>query len=171
LSHENFDYVVLFFGADYCPHCKLFAPKVKESLQCFEKMNAKVIFVSNDRNEQAFGASCKKNSGIDVMPYDTSKTRAMRDLFGITTIPALMILDNKDYSSESPPVIGNGRHNLESDPYLRPSLGDKTTTRKWKSTFPQKTASSSNESMGSGGNSAIIQMSRSHTKCIWTNML
>jgi hypothetical protein len=82
-------------------------------------MNAKVIFVSNDRNEEAFGASCKKNAGIDVMPYDTSKTRAMRDIFGITTIPALMILDNKDYSSESPPVIGNGRHNLESDPYLR----------------------------------------------------
>jgi hypothetical protein len=53
------------------------------------------------------------------MPYDTSKTRAMRDLFGITTIPALMILDNKDCSSESPPVIGNGHHNLESDPYLR----------------------------------------------------
>jgi hypothetical protein len=49
-------------------------------------MNAKVIFVSNDRNEEAFGASCKKNAGIDVMPYDTSKTRAMRDLFGITTI-------------------------------------------------------------------------------------
>ncbi len=154
-------------------------------------MNAKVIFVSNDRNEEAFGASCKKNAGIgiDVMPYDTSKTRAMRDIFGITTIPALMILDNKGYSSEPPPVIGNGRHNLESDPYLRafpwrqddgetilrathtsePSLGDMTTTRKWESTFPQKTASSSKESMGSGGNSATIRISRSHTKCTWTN--
>jgi hypothetical protein len=77
-------------------------------------MNAKVIFVSNDRNEEAFGASCKKNAGIDAMPYDTSKTRAMRDLFGITTIPALMILDNKDCSSESPPVISDWQRPSQS---------------------------------------------------------
>lgn len=120
LLPKNFDYIALFFGADYCPHCKRFAPKVQESLVFFEKKKCKVLFVSNDRTDEAFDASCEKNNGIDVMPYDTSKTRAMRDLFDITTIPALIILPNKDVDHDTrPPVIANGRFNLESDPYLQ----------------------------------------------------
>jgi len=116
---DDYSYIALFFGGDYCPHCKRFAPKVQESLPFFEKVKCKVIFVSNDRTDEAFEASCKKNAGIDVMPYDTSRTRAMRDLFGITTIPALIVLPNKNFDSDTPSVIVNGRHNLEADPYLR----------------------------------------------------
>ncbi len=48
----------------------------------------KVIFVSNDRDEENYEASCMKVIGIDVMDYDLSKTAQMRDLFGLKTIPA-----------------------------------------------------------------------------------
>jgi thiol-disulfide isomerase/thioredoxin len=119
LNDEDFDYVALFFGADYCPHCKLFAPRIRDALPYFATKRVKLVFVSNDRSEEAFDASCTKNAGIDVVPLDTSKTRAMRDVFGIATIPALIILKNEDFGSETPPMIANGRHNLESDPFLR----------------------------------------------------
>lgn len=118
LSDKQYDYIALFLGADYCPHCKRFAPKVLESLPYFEKNKCKVVFVSNDRNDEAFAASCKKNAGIDVMPYDTSKTRAMRDLFELNTIPALIVIANKDFDAP-PAVLANGRTSLETDPYLR----------------------------------------------------
>ena len=58
----------------------------------FAAKKTKVIFVSNDRDAQNYEESCKKVIGIDVMDYDLSKTAQMRDLFGLKTIPAVMIL-------------------------------------------------------------------------------
>jgi thiol-disulfide isomerase/thioredoxin len=116
LTKEKYDYIAVFFGADYCPHCKEFAPTVKLSAPLLEGKRCKVIFVSNDRTQEAFGASCKKNAGIDVMPYNLDKTRAMRDLFDLQTIPALMILKNSHFEATAPAVITNARHLLVADP-------------------------------------------------------
>jgi len=89
-----YDYIAVFIGADYCPHCKAFAPTVISSAETLEKeKRCKVVFVSNDRTEEAFRASCRKVSGIDVVPYDLDKTRTMRDLFDLKTIPALSKCD------------------------------------------------------------------------------
>lgn len=85
-----YDYIAVFIGADYCPHCKAFAPTVVSSTPKLEKdKRCKVVFVSNDRTDGAFRASCRKVAGIDVVPYDLDKTRTMRDLFDLKTIPAL----------------------------------------------------------------------------------
>ena len=54
-----------------------------------------VIFVSNDRDADNYELSCQKVAGMDAMAYDLSKTAQMRDLFGLKTIPALMIIQNK----------------------------------------------------------------------------
>jgi hypothetical protein len=50
------------------------------------------------------------------MPYDVTKTQAMRDMFGLKTIPALMILRNEDFGSVKPPVVTNARNALAADP-------------------------------------------------------
>lgn len=50
------------------------------------------------------------------MPYDVTKTQAMRDLFGLTTIPALVILRNQDFGSDTPTVVTTARHTLAADP-------------------------------------------------------
>lgn len=81
-----------------------------------EAKKCKTIFVSNDRDEENFGESCLKVRGLDVMQYDTSKTAQMRDLFGLKTIPALMILKNGDFHHEKPYVYSNAREVLELDP-------------------------------------------------------
>lgn len=113
---EGYDYIALFFGANYCPFCKKFAPTVNAAKPYFEAKKCKVIFVSNDRDLDNFHQSCAKVRGLDVMTYDTSKTAQMRDLFGLKTIPALMILNNKEWDKEAPHVYSNAREILDSDP-------------------------------------------------------
>jgi len=115
---EGYDYIAIFFGANYCPFCKKFAPHVVAARPMFESKKCKVMFVSNDRDEANFGESCLKVRGIDVMRYDTSKTAQMRDMFGLKTIPALMILKNADFNKIQPFVYSNGREILELDPKL-----------------------------------------------------
>ncbi|CAB9514320.1 nucleoredoxin-like [Seminavis robusta] len=115
-----YDYIAIFIGANYCPHCREFAPTVASSVPALEQTKrCKVVFASNDRDEDNFEQSRKKNAGIDVMPYDVSKTQAMRDLFGLKTIPAFMIIKNDNFQAESPTVVTNARHKLVADPFAK----------------------------------------------------
>eukprot|EP00934_Nitzschia_sp_Nitz4_P006239 Nitzschia sp. Nitz4//scaffold266_size26515//3664//4746//NITZ4_008253-RA/size26515-processed-gene-0.8-mRNA-1//-1//CDS//3329544856//6229//frame0 len=113
---KQYDYIAVFIGANYCPHCKEFAPTVISSAPDLEAKKTKVVFASGDRDDEGFQASVKKNRGIDVMPYDLDRVKAMRDLFELKTIPALMILKNSDFHRPTPIVVVNGRHNLVDDP-------------------------------------------------------
>lgn len=83
-----------------------------------KQRSCKTIFVSADRDTNGFEESCAKVRGIDVMPYDREKTTAMRDLFGIKPIPALIVVKNSNFGEESPIVVGNARHMIEKDPAL-----------------------------------------------------
>lgn len=116
---NKYDYIAVFIGANYCPHCREFAPHVVQSAPALEKnKRCKVIYVSGDRDRENYEASCKKNEGLDAMPFDIEKTKVFRDLFKLTTIPALMILRNKNFTNPEPEVITNARNMLESDPEL-----------------------------------------------------
>jgi thiol-disulfide isomerase/thioredoxin len=116
---NQYEYIAIFIGANYCPHCKEFAPTVVAGATALENNKCKVIFVSNDRDQENFQASCHKNAGIDVMPYDLDKTKAMRDLFDLKTIPALMILRNGNFDADTPTIVTNGRHALVADPQAK----------------------------------------------------
>jgi hypothetical protein len=105
-------------GPTTAPSARSSPPHVVEAKPLFEAKKCKVIFVSNDRDEENFGASCLKVRGLDVMPYETSKTAQMRDLFGLKTIPALMILRNDNFEKDAPHVYSNAREILEMDPKL-----------------------------------------------------
>ena len=118
-AFEGYEYIALFFGANYCPFCKEFAPSVVAAIPKFEEKKTKVIFVSNDRDAANYEESCKKVRGMDVMTYDLSRTAKMRDIFGLKTIPALMILQNKNFDKDKPFVVANAREILELDPDLK----------------------------------------------------
>lgn len=99
------------------PCSRALAPKVVESAKILEvEKRCKVLFVSNDRDTEAFQTSVSKKTGIDVMPYNLERTKAMRDVFKLTTIPALMILKNDNLDRAAPTVITNARHAIEADP-------------------------------------------------------
>ena len=117
LDPAKYDFIALFIGANYCPHCRELAPTVVKMAPILESVKrCKVIYVSGDRDVENFEQSRSKNEGIDVMMYDLEKTRAMRDMFGLATIPAFMILKNKDFGASAPSVVTNARHRLVSDP-------------------------------------------------------
>lgn len=118
ITTSKYDYVAVFIGADYCPHCKNFAPTVKASVPILEEQKkCKVVFLSNDRTEEGFQASCAKNQGIDVVPYNLEKTRAVRDMFELKTIPALLIFKND--GKQNPTIITDARNTLVADPEAR----------------------------------------------------
>jgi thiol-disulfide isomerase/thioredoxin len=117
-AFDGYDFIAVFFGANYCPFCKAFAPTVVGAIPNFEAKKTKVIFVSNDKDAENFQVSVDKVAGIDVMAWDLSRTALMRDLFGLKTIPALMILQNKSFNEEKPFVVSNAREILELDPNL-----------------------------------------------------
>lgn len=117
LDSIKYDYIALFIGAEYCPHCKAFAPQVQSSLAAFEQKRCKVIFASNDRSKEAFHSSCQKVKGIDIMPYNLDQTKMMRDILGLKTIPALVIFKNDP--AVPPNVAFNARHALVGDPNLQ----------------------------------------------------
>ena len=135
LDDSTYEYVAIFFGADYCPHCKLFAPKL---LQSYDKLNdkkCKVIVASNDRTDDAFDATLAKVGGIDAIPYDVTLTRKMRDIFDLKTIPAVVVLHNSDFHKDTPPIITlDGRNKLLEDPNVSkfpwPFARDKSTDNK-----------------------------------------
>ncbi|KAL7503459.1 hypothetical protein ACHAXN_003124 [Cyclotella atomus] len=117
LDPAKYDYIALFIGANYCPHCRELAPTVVKMTPILQTIKrCKVIFVSNDRDEDNFEQSCVKNAGIDVMPYNLEKTQAIRDMFGLATIPAFLILRNEDFGMSSPTLVTNARHQLVIDP-------------------------------------------------------
>eukprot|EP00526_Cylindrotheca_closterium_P011082 CAMPEP_0113654640 /NCGR_PEP_ID=MMETSP0017_2-20120614/29264_1 /TAXON_ID=2856 /ORGANISM="Cylindrotheca closterium" /LENGTH=385 /DNA_ID=CAMNT_0000567801 /DNA_START=430 /DNA_END=1587 /DNA_ORIENTATION=+ /assembly_acc=CAM_ASM_000147 len=116
---EGYEYIALFFGANYCPFCTKFAPSVVAAKQYLEEKKCKTIFVSNDRDQENFDQSCAKVRGLDAMKYDTSKTAVMREIFGLKTIPALIILPNKAFDQDKPEVFFNAREILELDPHCK----------------------------------------------------
>ncbi len=119
LDESKYDYIAVFIGADHCKFCKEFAPDVvKSSYELETKRRCKVLFVSNDRGEDRFAESCKKVQGLDIMPYDASRAKKMRDLWNLATIPAFIILRNKNFEASEPTVITNARHVLPKDPTL-----------------------------------------------------
>lgn len=117
LDPQKYDYVAVLIGASYCPSCVEFTRTVRQSVLVLEQeKRCKVIFVSNDRDETSFESSCQKTFGMDVMPYHLQRTQQMRQLFGLETIPALMILHNNNFTAATPTVVGNARHQLAQDP-------------------------------------------------------
>lgn len=132
LDDSQYDYVAIFFGADYCPHCKLFAPKLLESYDVLKAKKCKVVAASNDRTAEAFDATCSKIAGIDVIPHDVTLTRKMRDLFDLKTIPAVVVLSNSEHQKDTPPIVTlDGRNKLVEDPkatkFPWPFARDKST--------------------------------------------
>lgn len=116
-DENKYDFVGVFIGADYCPHCKAFAPTVNASATLLaQEKRCKVVFVSNDRSLEAFEASCRKNASLDAMPYDVAKAQIMRDMFDLKTIPALVILRNRNFAASRPEQVTNARKTLVADP-------------------------------------------------------
>lgn len=102
----------LYFSGSYCPPCKKFTPILKDVyLKIKEKNNNfEIIFISSDKTEDNFKEYYKTMPWLAV-PYEKRyiKTK-LCSLFGIKTIPRLIILDN-----ESEIIDLDGRKFIENN--------------------------------------------------------
>ena len=86
----------LYFSGSYCPPCKKFTPILKDVyLKIKEKNNNfEIIFISSDKTENEFIEYYKTMPWLAV-PYEKRHIKSkLCNLFGIKTIPRLIILDN-----------------------------------------------------------------------------
>ncbi|GBG30268.1 Nucleoredoxin [Hondaea fermentalgiana] len=106
-------YVTLYFSAHWCPPCRHFTPKF---IELYKKLKAEgkpweVIFVSSDRDAEAFKGYFSEMPWL-ALPYEDRASKEMLSShFGIEGIPSAIMLD-KDLS-----VLNKGlRGYVDADP-------------------------------------------------------
>lgn len=88
--------IALYFSGNYCPPCKKFTPILKDVyLKIKEKNNNfEIIFISSDKSESEFKEYYNSMPWL-ALPYEKRHIKTkLCNLFGIKTIPRLIILDN-----------------------------------------------------------------------------
>merc|ERR1712232_52235 len=111
LSKANGKHIGLYFSAHWCPPCRGFTPKLAEIYQGGLKDKMEIVFVSSDRDENAF----KEYSGEMpwlALPYEKRKEKeVLSDSFGVQGIPSFVVL-NPDGTL----LTTEGRAKVMSDP-------------------------------------------------------
>ncbi|KAL7149100.1 hypothetical protein ABFS83_05G016500 [Erythranthe nasuta] len=122
LSFPNRDYLVrkvkfdsfkgkitgLYFSASWCGPCQRFTPKLVEVYnELAQSSNFEIVFISSDEDDESFDAYFSKMPWLAI-PFSDSDTRQkLNELFGVSGIPHLVILneDGKILTSEGVRVI------------------------------------------------------------------
>eukprot|EP00413_Alexandrium_margalefii_P013562 CAMPEP_0204532544 /NCGR_PEP_ID=MMETSP0661-20131031/11780_1 /ASSEMBLY_ACC=CAM_ASM_000606 /TAXON_ID=109239 /ORGANISM="Alexandrium margalefi, Strain AMGDE01CS-322" /LENGTH=417 /DNA_ID=CAMNT_0051538795 /DNA_START=85 /DNA_END=1338 /DNA_ORIENTATION=+ len=104
--------VAFYFSAHWCPPCRGFTPKLAEWYKAdLAGKGLEVVFVSSDRDEDAF----KEYFGEQpwkALPYsDRAKKEALSKKFKVNGIPSLVILD-----AEGKTITKDGRSAVSADP-------------------------------------------------------
>jgi thiol-disulfide isomerase/thioredoxin len=87
-------YVAVYFTADYCKWCKDFTPILERVYGLLVENNIEVIHVGSDKTELAYNVYASKFAWPHLQ-FSDSLRQSLRDMFGIKTIPALIIFDRE----------------------------------------------------------------------------
>ena len=82
------------FGRESCPHCGPFLQSLKKLLR--RRSEATIVFVSRGTSEEDTNRYFYNMPRWDAMPHDAVAGpcgKALVERFGVTTIPALVLLD------------------------------------------------------------------------------
>ena len=93
---EDCEFLLLYFGGEWCPHCVTFLPFVKKLYDNLKatQTSAELVYVSSDRSEDAFHSYVAKHGEWWCLPYrDRGRQRALSEKYGVRGIPALVVLD------------------------------------------------------------------------------
>jgi len=104
--------VALYFSAHWCPPCRGFTPKLAEWYSANLKAKGlEIIFVSSDRDDEAFQEYFKEMPWL-ALPYsDRAKKDALSKKFKVSGIPMLVILD-----ADGKVITKDGRQAVSEDP-------------------------------------------------------
>jgi nucleoredoxin len=108
-------YIALYFSAHWCPPCRGFTPKLKET---YEKMKAKrddfeFVFVSSDKDESSMKSYMKEAHGAWLtLPFARRDSKeALSTICGVQGIPTFAVID-----PDGNIITTKARGNVASDP-------------------------------------------------------
>uniref|UniRef100_A0A0D9W974 protein-disulfide reductase n=1 Tax=Leersia perrieri TaxID=77586 RepID=A0A0D9W974_9ORYZ len=109
ISDLNGKTIGLYFGARWCPPCRIFTKQLKEvynELKTLRPGNFQVIFISMDRSEEEFQASLTDMPWLAI-PYSDRTVQELNRIFTIKGIPTLLILgpDGKAFETDGRTIV------------------------------------------------------------------
>ncbi len=88
----------LYFSGEYCRSCKEFTPILIEAYPQLLANGIDIVYVSSDKSAEQHDAY-RAAQPWHALPYAAAaERRALRDEFGIKTIPALLFFDVQNQS-------------------------------------------------------------------------
>ncbi|KAL5552878.1 hypothetical protein UlMin_040279 [Ulmus minor] len=110
--------VGLYFSGSWCGPCREFTPKVVEIYkQVASKGEFEVLFVSSDQDEESFNGYFSKMPWLAI-PFSDSATRnRLEELFHVSGIPSLVILDKNGKVSTEDGTLIVIEHGIEGYPF------------------------------------------------------
>ena len=124
-------YLMLYFSASWCPPCRAFTPKLSAfySELKVQRTDFELLFVSSDKTEENFNDYFKKMS-FGALPFQYRDTKAaLNKLFGVSGIPALIMLGPEDEEGNRSLINDKVRNFVESGdlnefPFHKKNYGD-----------------------------------------------
>merc|ERR1719502_1092076 len=107
------DAVGIYFSAHWCPPCRGFTPKLAESHTKMVAAGKKwdIVFASSDRDKAAFDEYLAEMPW-KAFPHGDERKDALDEMFGVSGIPTLVVLDPKTGKV----ITKGGRGMIDSDP-------------------------------------------------------
>jgi len=117
---KDFDYVMFYFSAHWCPPCRAFTPKFIEWYKKNQsKMKAgktfEVIFMSSDKDESQFDEYYGEMPWATTKAWKDARTDELKKMFGVNGIPSVQVIDLKTGKVAEPNGCG-GRSGVTTDP-------------------------------------------------------
>ena len=88
-------HVALFFGAQWCPPCRAFAPRLGYAYQRLRSEGAafEVIYVSSDHDVGRFEEARQQAPWLALPFEDRERRDLLAGMYGVTGVPTLVVLD------------------------------------------------------------------------------
>ncbi|MEA3495179.1 MAG: TlpA disulfide reductase family protein [Bacteroidota bacterium] len=93
LSDIESDYIVVVFGASWCPACPSELLQIAGVYNKWKSQNVEVVFVSLDENEKNFKKFAKDFPFISICDYQKWESQSVKD-YHVFATPTIYLLDN-----------------------------------------------------------------------------
>jgi len=101
--------IMIYFSAHWCPPCRGFTPNLTAKYNASAVSNqVEVVFVSSDRDEEAFAGYFSEMPWLAVPFADRNRKTSLSEKYGVRGIPSLIVLN-----SDGELVTTQGRAELD----------------------------------------------------------
>uniref|UniRef100_A0A914ZPN4 protein-disulfide reductase n=2 Tax=Parascaris univalens TaxID=6257 RepID=A0A914ZPN4_PARUN len=89
--------IILYFSAGWCPHCRLFTPKLKKWYEsAAKKEGVEIVWISRDREADHLLEYYEKAlPNVPYVPFGDKHIKEFLEKYSVKTIPQARLVDSK----------------------------------------------------------------------------